>query len=165
MDSYIKALIIIPVVIIIALGGLYFYLNSSSSPSLSRSRFSDRAVERPTTTGDVENTAKVTVGTDQISTDSEFTFVTDGTINYVEGGVEKTAMLSTEDVVIACTRQDIIGLSELDFDQVDSIRVVAPTELNDIITEGTTVVVFANADAQGNFIAHTLAVSDLDLCL
>src|SRR3990170_2299830 len=107
-----------------------------------------------------EPTHTATIGTKEVA-GGAFEQIADGKIYYSDSGVS-TAIQMTDEVVLACTTQDLASANELDFNLITKINPMTPSEMAGKIPAATPIVIFSSSSA-GTFKAHTVAVAN-DLC-
>ena len=71
--------------------------------------------------------------------------------------------MPSDEVAVLCTPQDLTSATEVDYDQVSKVTVVAPGSVAELIQPDTAIVVFAQADNSGVTRAHTIAMGE-DAC-
>jgi hypothetical protein len=156
-----KPLIILSVTAVLLVGGLYFYLISRKRGSQIPTRQPANVIrEEGPGKGEVgyeEASTTVAIGTKEVSI-GDFNKVEDGNIFYEENGTSTELPLTIDEVVLACTNQNLAGASELDYGQITSIYTMTPAELGGRIPQGEQIVVFTS-DVDGILRAHTVAIS------
>jgi hypothetical protein len=178
VDRYYKILIIIIVAFVILGGASLYYLLyiKAPTPDIVESKTTDEVVEEyftptpiPTVTPGSSSTSedketeksKTVIGTQGVSkgifskVEAGFIFIKDGSLNV-------KVPLTTDEVVLACTSQSLFSATELDYDQVTSVKISNPQEIGSLIPVGENIVLFAS-DVAGTSRVHTVAM-DEDNC-
>ncbi len=164
MSNNWRSLIILSLVVL-AFGGLFLYFGNRGVGTQAPARLTDapRTITRSDgipQKGDLdyqEPDTTVTIGTKEVSR-GRFEKVEGGSIFYEEEGVLTQVPLTADEVVLACTNQNLSSANVLDFDQVSVVNVVTPGEVGGRIPLNAPIVVFAQ-DVEGVFRAHTIAMS------
>lgn len=164
MSNNWRSLVILSLVVL-AFGGLFLYFGNQGVGTQAPAQLTDtpRTITRSdgiSQKGDLdyqEPDTTVTIGTKEVSR-GRFEKVEEGSIFYEEEGVLTQVPLTADEVVLACTSQNLSSVNELDFDQVSVVNVVTPGEVGGQIPLNAPIVVFAQ-DVEGVFRAHTIAMS------
>lgn len=108
-----------------------------------------------------ETQRTVKIGTREVSS-GNFEKVEDGQIYYLDEGELTALPLTVDEIVLACTNQNLETATELDYDQIVKINIFTPDTIGDAIAANEFIVVFA-ADVEGVLRAHTVAI-DASAC-
>ena len=84
--------------------------------------------------------------------------IENGMIYYKNGDVVYTAVLNAEDVVLVCTKQELVNADELDYTKITKIKVLSHTELSAKLPLNEMIVVFAEEQEEGGHKAHSIAI-------
>lgn len=155
-SKFATAILVTVLAIVLALGALYFYLNS-------RTKKEEAQVAQPThegiQKGDIgyeEQETTVAIGSQEVSI-GNFVQVAQGNIQYTDGDFI-SGLPMTESVVLACTNQALEEAQDLDFEEIIQVFEMTPAELGSRIPKNELIVVFAFTEGDG-YVAHTVAMS------
>ena len=154
MDKYTKLFIAVVIIIGVSLGGVWLFLNFRKTPSVvpqfpENPQKGDYGYQEEQTTVEIG-----TQGTSQVG----FSKVENGKIFIYEDGNLKDYPLTVDDVVLACTSQDLEGATELDYNAITKIIISNPAEIGAKISVNEPVVVFSQ-EVDGVVRVHTVAMS------
>ena len=162
MDKTNKLLIVIVFVLgVLFLLGLYLYISQGKPKS------ELKKVEEAPTIGITEGPkqgeldyqepqTKIEIGTQGV-TKGTFEKVEAGNIFLREGDTLIQFPLTSDEVAVSCTTQDLSSATELDFNLVTKVKVATPTGVADLIPAQEQVVVFAQV-VEGVNTVHTVAM-------
>ena len=148
---------------VVLLGGVFTYLGLRKPKSRAPTQVSTRRVTtapegvEPGEEGFQEPETTVVIGSEEVSR-GNFEKAEGGQLYYKKLGVLTALSLTEDEVVLACTNQDLNTAVELDYDQIVSIKTTTPAEIAGQIPTGEMIVVFAT-DIEGVFRAHTVALA------
>lgn len=149
-------------IILLFVGGsfaLYRYLRLTKAPSVQPTP--GRQVASPTLTQagqeKEEKIKKSVIGTREVSRGT-FQKVEGGIIFYTSNGTTSQLPLTADEVVLACTKQDLATATELIYSEITRVNILTPAQLGPKIPASETIVVFAQ-DVEGVFRAHTVAMA------
>ena len=163
MSKYAKLLIVVVLVVGISLGAIYFlfYLKDNNSTKVTENYVpQSKDFENPQESGDLgyeEPQTKVAIGTEGVSK-GVYSKVEGGNIFFDSNGAMTQLPLTVDEVVLACTDQNLDNATELDYNQVTKVNIYTPDTLGVNIPDGQTIVVFAS-DVEGTLRAHTVALA------
>jgi hypothetical protein len=155
-SKFATAILATVLVIVLALGALYFFLNSRSKEEAEKAF---KPTQQGTQKGDIgyeEQDQTVEIGSQEVSI-GNFVQVAQGNIQYKEGDFISGLPMS-ETVVLACTEQVLESAQELDFEEIIKVFEMTPAELGSTIPSNELIVVFA-LPQDGGYIAHTVAMN------
>jgi len=177
MDNNKSKSMLLPVVIFLALAFsllLFFYFrdkNQQASPggitnlTDEMGKVEESGTDEGPQKGDIgyrEPVRTVKIGTSGV-TRAAFEKVEAGSIFINENGDSISYQMPSDEVAVLCTPQDLTSATEVDYDQVSKVTVVAPGSVAELIQPDTAIVVFAQADNSGVTRAHTIAMGE-DAC-
>jgi hypothetical protein len=88
-----------------------------------------------------------------------FLNVSNSLISYKSANQTIASKINESEVVLACTNQDLTDVEELDFTKIVKIEILKATDIASKIPSGEPLVIFSDKDDQGEFVAHTIAIS------
>jgi hypothetical protein len=151
-----KEIGIVAIVVFVALGGLYLYLRRSQQVYKPQQETTEEAPQK----GDVgynEEKTTVEVGSKDVMRGT-FNRIENGKLYLAqESGLNIEVPLTEDDVVLACSSEDLSVISELDFNYFKKVLVYTPAEIGSHIPDGETIIVFTG-DVNGEIRAHTIAI-------
>lgn len=155
MDKYTKLFIAVLLIVGFGLGGIWLYNNIRRPATTQTPQFPENPQKGDF--GYQEEQTTVEIGT-QGTAKATFNRVENGNIFINEGGEVKQYPLTVDEVVIACTSQDLEGAAELDYDAITKILISNPAEIGGKLPANEPVVVFSQ-DVEGVVRVHTVAMS------
>jgi len=158
MDKYTKLFLVTLVIVTLALAGTWFYLNKGKTkeqPVNTETQFP--ANPQKGDFGYNEPKTKVSIGSEGIL-GGNFVKVENGTIYVKTNTGQVQYPLVTDQVGLACTKQDLVTARELDYELVDRIVQSSPGDIGSLIPASQAIVVFAQ-DVEGTLRVHTVALA------
>ncbi|OGM21490.1 hypothetical protein A2863_03670 [Candidatus Woesebacteria bacterium RIFCSPHIGHO2_01_FULL_38_9b] len=162
MDKYTKFFLATLLIVAVAIGGIWFYTNYGNANRKTTQVQQPSFPENPQK-GDYgykEEQTTVAIGTQGISKGS-FVKVENGNIFVKVGTAQTQYPMTVDEVVLACTSQDLAAATELDYEQIARIKVTNAGEIGGLIPANQAIVVFAQ-DVEGTLRVHTVAMDVAD---
>lgn len=162
MDKYVKLFIVVAVLVVLSLAGLFIYLRRPKMTQKTADVERQQSQEFPENPeqGDLgyeEPDATVDIGTEGISK-ATFDRVEAGNIFVREGGEVVQYPLTTDEVVLACTDQEITTATDVNYDQIVRIKISTPDEIGSLIPTSEPVILDSDP-VDGVDRVHTVAIA------
>ncbi|KKQ36781.1 MAG: hypothetical protein US53_C0037G0004 [Candidatus Woesebacteria bacterium GW2011_GWA1_37_7] len=160
MKVQMKQLIVVLAVVIVVLGGIYFFLTRDR---MEKNRLVD--VVQPEISGPQkgekgynETETRVTVGTKEVQAGG-FDRVEAGKIYYkTNDGFTIESELTSDQVVLSCYTGELSGVGQIDYAYVTDVKVYTPGTIGAVILRGEPMVALASADATGSYKTNTIVI-------
>ena len=154
MRKYFYTIILIFVALLLFLGGFYLYANRST-PQKTENEVNTNPQQDQETQPVKESIVKI--GTEEV-TGGKFLKVANENIYLLIESKETQLPLTKEEVVLACTKQNLSNANTLDFDQIEEVQTFTPSDLGSKIPPNADIVVFS-MQLSGINTAHTIALA------
>lgn len=155
MDKYTKLFLAAILIVAVGLGSTWLILRTRRPQVVETPLFPENPQKGQF--GYEETDTKVEIGSEGTAK-ATFDRVEAGNIYINEGGSLRNYPLILDEVVLACTTQNLEEALELDYDAITKVIVAKPDEIGGKIPQGEPVVVFSQ-DIEGVVRVHTIAMS------